>query len=147
MNSDNITTTRLRQLRHYLDEKNRRLDALLQLFRQTPSLPIEAMVREYSTVLDATDGHEYLEQVQQDASTEGLGYRQRSARTKRIRTRERLISTTQGLVIRREPFRLQDVADLAGVGVATLYSHFKTKNDLLWAVYDSLVQPILRPHR
>lgn len=140
MNSDNPAAERLRKLNRYLEEKNRRLNALIQLFAQHPAWPIESMVREYSTILDATDGHEYVKQVRLDASADGLDYRQRSARTKRVRTRDRLICTATRLVVRREPFRLQDLADLADVGVATVHSHFRTKNQLLWAVYDRLLQ-------
>ncbi|WP_410641222.1 TetR/AcrR family transcriptional regulator [Amycolatopsis sp. lyj-346] len=145
MNSDNQATERLQELRCFLQEKNRRIDALLQLFSQDPTLPIEAMVREYGSVLDSTDGHDHTERVGRDECANGLEYRQRGARTKRVRTRERIISAATELVVQRESFRLQDLAELAKVGVATLRFHFSTKDELLWAVYDRLVQPILNP--
>jgi len=48
-------------VRRFQREKNRKIEALIQLFLQNPDLPIEAMIREFSTVLDATDGRIYLE--------------------------------------------------------------------------------------
>jgi AraC-like DNA-binding protein len=143
-NDDNVAV-RLRRLSHFLQEKNKRLEALLQLFTRDPTLPIEAMVREYGSALDSTDGHDYLELVKKDLSADDLDHRQRSARTKRIRTRERLISTATSMVIQREPFRLADLAEVAGMSVATIHHHFRTKDELLWAVYDRLLQPILDP--
>ena len=144
MNSDNQVAERLRELNHFLQEKDRRLRALLQLFLANPTLPIEAMVREYSGVLDATDGQAYLEQVRRDASIDGLDYRQRAARTKRIRTRERLIEVAMQLVVRgqsNDSNFFERVASISGLSVPTIFNHFAAKSELLWAVYDRLLQP------
>jgi hypothetical protein len=143
MNSDDATAERLRKLSRYLSEKNKCLEALLQRFTRNPTWPIEAMVREYSAVLDATDGREYMEQVRRDASADGLDYRQRSARTKRVRTRERLVLAATELVLTGDTDGdlVARTAKLAGLSPATGYNHFNTRNDLLWAVYDRLLHP------
>ncbi|MEV6831185.1 TetR/AcrR family transcriptional regulator [Amycolatopsis sp. NPDC051102] len=146
MNSDKQAAERLQKLRLHLADKTKRIEALLQLFATNPTLPIEAMVREYGGVLDATDGRAYLQRVQRDAGADGLGYRQRAARTKRIRTRERLITAATQLVVERRTEGgnfLEAVARVSGVSVPTISNHFPSKNDLLWAVYDRLLQPIL----
>lgn len=148
MNSDNQVAERLQELSHFLQEKDRRLRALLQLFSANPTLPIEGMVREYSGVLDATDGQVYLEQVRGDAGAEGLNSRQRAARTKRIRTRDRLVSAAEQAVVLGQTsgsYFFERVAAISGLSVATIFNHFATKNELLWAAYDRLLQPDCNP--
>lgn len=61
------------------------------------------------------------------------GYRQRAAATKRWRTHRALVEAGQKLFAERgwHGTRMADVAKEAGVSVATLHNHFKSKNDLM----------------
>lgn len=141
MNSDQ-TTERLRNLNRYLEEKNRRLKALIQLCAQHPAWPIEAMVRQYSTALDDAG---ISRQIQTGASTH-LGPRQRSGATKRQHSRETLVAAAVTLILAGEASGRNftgTVARKAGVSTKTLYSHFVSKNELLVVAYDHLVRPML----
>jgi DNA-binding CsgD family transcriptional regulator len=143
MNSDNATADRLRKLNCYLAEKNKRLDALLQLFAQDPSLPIEVMVREYSAALDEAGIC-----TMPDEGRQNLGPRQRSGITKRQRNREKLIAAGVEMLLAgktNEAFFAKSIAEIAGISEASFYHHFGSKNGLLAAAYDSLLQPILNP--
>ncbi|WP_239310632.1 TetR/AcrR family transcriptional regulator [Frankia sp. Cj3] len=142
MDSDKQAAERLQKLNRYLEEKNRRLNALIQLCAQHPVWPIEAMVREYSAALDVTDERLWTEQGH-GTNADGLGPRQRSGRTRRTRTRDNLILIATRLVVQRRPFLLKDLANPPEVARPTVYLHFRTKEELLCAVYDRLIQPIL----
>lgn len=128
-------------------EKRRRIEALLALYVKNPGWPIEAMVREYSMVLDTVDGHGYLEQVRRDASPEGMDARWRGGRTKRIRTREQCIAAATTLVLGGGggEYFVKTVSRITSISDKALYNYFPTKADLLWAVYDRLIQPALNP--
>ena len=63
------------------------------------------------------------------------------------RTRERIDATFVGLLHRRayDAIRVSDVARKSGVGRATFYAHYASKDDLLRSQMDRLVAPLLRP--
>jgi AcrR family transcriptional regulator len=64
-------------------------------------------------------------------------FRDRAARTKRLRSRTALITAADATFSARgwTNTRIEDVAALAGVSTATAYNHFPTKHALLAAVY------------
>jgi AcrR family transcriptional regulator len=70
--------------------------------------------------------------------------RQRAAETKRARSQERLIAAATELFAERGWYgtRVEDVAALAGVSVATAYNHFPNKYHLLSAAYAPLLLPV-----
>lgn len=143
MNSNNDRVAeRLQELNHFLQEKNRRLEALVQLFAQHPTLPIEAMVREYSAALDEVG----ICAPPEEGDDQSLGHRQRSGITKRHRNREKLISAGVEMILSgrtTEAYFARTIARAADVTDKTVYHHFGTKNGLLVAAYDRLLQPIL----
>jgi AcrR family transcriptional regulator len=77
-----------------------------------------------------------------------LDSRQRSARTKRRRTRESLIRAAQSRFAQLgwQATRVEDVAKDAGVGVATAFSHF-SKQSLLAHAYRPIVEPLIERAR
>jgi AcrR family transcriptional regulator len=74
----------------------------------------------------------------------------RAAETKKRRTRQRITAATLALfdpgTLRTLP-TLEKIAEEAGIGVATLYSHFNTKYDLYLEVLTQLFDPLVRPIR
>ena len=72
-----------------------------------------------------------------------LDARQRSAETRRRRTREALISAARSRFAELgwQATRIEDIAKDAGVGVATAFTHF-SKQTLLGHVYAPLVKPL-----
>lgn len=65
---------------------------------------------------------------------------ERRERADRIRNRERIVEVARELFVRAdaagEPLSMNEVARAAGVGTATLYRHFPTRDDLAAAVYE-----------
>lgn len=63
--------------------------------------------------------------------------RARAARTKRVRTRAALINAASTAFATQSwaSTRVEDIADAAGVSVATAYNHFPTKHALVGAVF------------
>ena len=83
--------------------------------------------------------------------TEGdLDRHARAAETKKRRSRQRITEATLNLfdpsTAHTAP-TLEQIAEEAGVGVATLYSHFNTKYDLYFEVLTQLFDPLIRPIR
>ena len=77
-----------------------------------------------------------------------LDSRQRSARTRRRRTRESLIRAARGRFAELgwQATRVEDVAKDAGVGVATAFSHF-SKQALLGHAYRPILEPLIERAR
>lgn len=71
--------------------------------------------------------------------------RARAAETKRTRSRERLVAAAADLFAERgwHRTRVEDIADRAGLSVATAYNHFPTKVHLLTAASAPLLQPVI----
>lgn len=69
----------------------------------------------------------------------------RAAETKRNRSRERLVGAAAELFAERgwHRTRVEDIADRAGLSVATAYNHFPTKVHLLTAASAPLLQPVI----
>jgi AcrR family transcriptional regulator len=76
---------------------------------------------------------------------ESLDPRQRSAETRRRRTKESLVKAAQARFAELgwQATRIEDVAKDAGVGVATAFSHF-SKQSLLGHAYRPIVEPLLQ---
>lgn len=75
----------------------------------------------------------------------GDDHHQKAAETKRQRTREKLITAALD-VFSAKPWaeaRVEDVAKLAGVSAPTAYNHYKTKDDLMAAVSERFMQPLM----
>lgn len=70
--------------------------------------------------------------------TTDLGPRQRAAATKRDRTRTALIRAAATLLQTQPDPRMEDIAAIADVSVATAYNHFRTKDDLMELLYTGL---------
>ena len=75
------------------------------------------------------------------------GPRQRAAETKRKRTREQIVSAAIDLFdgLNQGDFTREQIAEEAGVGVATLHNHFRTKYEVLRAAYRRLIDPVTEP--
>lgn len=75
--------------------------------------------------------------------------RQRAARTKRERTRAAIIGAATDLFERKGflPTSVQEIAQQAGVGAATLYKHFPTKNVIAGHVFRPLIEDLLADER
>ena len=124
--------------RRYL-AKNEQLEGLFLLLGTNPALPVDTLYREYSKALDAGEPDTDLTH-----DGEGLGPRQRSARTRKYRTREQLLKAATDLVVAgdiSDDF-LERAARNANVGVATAYTHFN-KSELIAAVCKRLLEPVL----
>jgi AcrR family transcriptional regulator len=80
-----------------------------------------------------------------------LDPRTRAAETKKRRTRERAINATlelfssEALREREGLPTVENIAEEASIGVATLYTHFGTKYGLYHAALEQLVDPLVRP--
>ena len=149
MTSSGSTKERIQAVYLFLQEKQRRLEALISLFVSNPNLPIEIMVREYSTVLDKTDGGIYREKARRDVITPGLTPGQMRARKQRNDTRQRAISVAMGLICtdtsnKRGRSAIERVAALMSCNPTTLYNYFSSSEELLWAAYGELIRPYLK---
>jgi hypothetical protein len=130
----------LRKLHERQLVRRRKLEALLVLFVANTNLPIEKMYVEYSALLDSNVGG-----VEQPAAPDGSecpGPHQRAAQTKRERTRRALVAATVEQITRGVDFRIDDIARVAGVSVPTLYNYFSTKEELMLAAYEHLLEPV-----
>lgn len=80
-------------------------------------------------------------------SDEALNPHQKAAETKRRRTRELIIMSTLDLYDRQQEgdYTRDQIAEAAGVGVATLHNHFPSKYEALRAAHERLLSPILDP--
>lgn len=125
---------------HYCD-KHERLEALLLLVGDGAALPILKLYAAYEAL-----GSPAITSVPDsgDDSTEELDPRQRAALTKRTRTRKALLdSAVQVIAEGTTSHLMEESATRAGVGIATVYNHFATKDDLILAVYARLLEPLL----
>jgi AcrR family transcriptional regulator len=127
------------------DDQGERLDAMIRGTRLT-----SASVR--STTRQVTDMREDVadmrRQVQaltdyvRSRSSEDSGDmsdpRQRTAATKRVRTRTALMSAAFKLMAEEPDPRMEDIAAEAGVSVATAYNYFHTKDELVQMLYTAL---------
>jgi hypothetical protein len=115
-------------------EKLAQLELLLAL---RPDLPFAGMYSEFDAFLGANDEAApapAIPQLEVDAD-----HWQRTAETKRLRTREAIISATVKLLLNGRSFNLRDVAAQARVGIGTVHNHFATKGALLTAAYNRLL--------
>lgn len=125
---------------HYCD-KHEQLEALLLLIEADTGLPILKLYAAYGAL-----GSPVIKSVlgSDDDSTEDLDPRQRAALTKRTRTRKALLdSAVQVIAEGTTSHLMEESATRAGVGIATVYNHFATKDDLIRAVYARLLEPLL----
>lgn len=78
-------------------------------------------------------------------STEGIGYRQKAAATKRRRTISYIIEAAKKLFDEQGWYEVtrDDIAKAAGVGVATVHNHFGSKQNVVLAAHVSLLRPIV----
>jgi tetracycline repressor-like protein len=125
---------------HYCD-RHERLEALLLLVGVGTTLPILKLYAAYeafgSPVITSAPDRD-------DNATEELDPRQRAALTKRIRTRKALLDSAVQVIAEGTTSRLmEETATRAGIGLATVYKHFATKDDLIRAVYTRLLEPML----
>lgn len=75
--------------------------------------------------------------------------RQRAAQTKRERSRAAILQASAQLFREQgwRPATMTEIANLAGVGVATVYKHFPNKNLLAGLVFLPIVQDLLDSER
>jgi len=75
------------------------------------------------------------------------GPRQRAAETKRKRTYEQIVTATVDLYAEEGEgdYTREQIADAAGVGVATLHNHFSSKYGVLRAAYERVLAPVVDP--
>lgn len=66
----------------------------------------------------------------------------RSSQARVLETAARLIAAARSLYVQNagHDFTVQEIANTAGVSLQTFYRHFKSKDDLMLAVYESTVQ-------
>lgn len=78
---------------------------------------------------------------------EEMGPRQKAAETKRRRTRELIIMSTLDLYDQQQQgdYTRDEIAQAAGVGVATIHNNFGSKYDVLAAAYERLLSPVVDP--
>lgn len=132
---------RLWELHNHYCDRHERLEALLLLIgigAENQALELYAAYEALgSPVVASTRGDD-------GEVTDELDPRQRAALTKRTRTRKALLEAATSLIAEGVTSRLvEETATRAGVGVATIYNHFSTKDDLIRAVYARLLEPLL----
>ncbi|MCX4699016.1 TetR/AcrR family transcriptional regulator [Streptomyces sp. NBC_01373] len=78
-------------------------------------------------------------------STEELTYRQKAAATKRARSRQKILEAARPLLDEHGWYHTtrEQVAQAAGLGNATVFSHFATKRDMVVAAYEPELQPLI----
>jgi hypothetical protein len=129
------------KLAAHVAAKQERLSRLIHFCAAHPELPMMRMYAEYGAALDAVvlePPREVEPEVTNEEAAE-LHPRERAARTKRIRTRTSVSKAATKLILRGTPWRMEQVAEEAGVGVATLHAHFSTRSKVVVAAYDELL--------
>jgi hypothetical protein len=127
--------------KHLLD-KQECLARLIRFCAARPELPMMRMYAEYGAALDAVAlepprGEAEPELTDEEAAE--LEPRERAARTKRLRTRTRAIGTAVKLILEGSPWKIEQLAEKAGVGAATIHTHFSTRSRVIVAAYDELL--------
>jgi AcrR family transcriptional regulator len=63
---------------------------------------------------------------------------------RRLQTRKLLIQTTLQLVLEKgyDAITIQDITDQADLGRGTFYIHFKDKEDVVWTMFQELIQEL-----
>lgn len=127
------------QYHEYYCHKQKRLVVPPLLLLSDPAIPLAQLAHEPTTQGDRSGD------PRRHSSEESARHRARRerAQTQRKCTRDALISAAIDLIRTGENFKLSEVANKAGIGNATLYTHFATKEDLLDAAYAQLLEPIL----
>ncbi|MFB8777138.1 TetR/AcrR family transcriptional regulator [Streptomyces broussonetiae] len=124
--------------------RHEQLEALLLLLDED-SLPALKLYQAFGAldstlITPATDAEQY------ETEPSNLDPHQRAAQTKRTRTRRALLEAALSLIAEGVTTSLmEESAARAGIGVATAYKHFATKDDLIRAVYIELLAPALKP--
>ena len=132
----------LEQLAQHLRAKQERLGMLIRFCASRPELPMLRMYTEYSAALDAVALEPSREEPRglSDKEVVDLPYRERGARTKRVRTRTSLIEAAATLILKSSgSWRVNAAVQLAGVGNATYHNHFASRERLLVAAYEHLL--------
>jgi hypothetical protein len=128
-------------LAEHLFAKQEKLAALVRYCAAHPELPMMRMYAEYSAALDAVELESPVE-IQSEVSEEEaskLSPRDRAARTKKLRTRTKTIAVAVKFILEGEAWTLVEVAEKAGVGIATVHTHFRNRNRVLVAAYNQLL--------
>jgi hypothetical protein len=127
-------------LTDHLLAKQERLAALIRYCAARPELPMMRMYAEYGAALDAV-ALEPLQEVAELAEDDAakLGPRERAARTKRIRTDNWVLDAALKFILQRSSWRMDELAKEAGVGVATVHTHFHSRSNVLVAAYERLL--------
>jgi hypothetical protein len=120
-------------------------EALPLLLTLNPDLSLADLVRRYSAEINASVTGEEQEVQESPVTGDALDSRQRAALTKRRRTREALITAAVEIIKEGGAFRGENIAEAAGVGLATLYNHFGSKGELLKVAYERLLTQLLGP--
>jgi hypothetical protein len=131
----------LNVLTKHLAIKHERLAALVRFCAAHPELPMMRMYAEYSTALDAVALEPPREEAQEVSDEEAarLSPRERAARTKRIRTRLRVVETASGFILERDSWRIEELAAEAGIGEATVHNRFHSRSGVVVAAYGHLL--------
>lgn len=131
----------LRELSEHLFAKQERLVALIMFCAAHPELPMMRMYAEYSAALDVVALELPNEQMEElTAEVAALNPHQRAARTKTTRTQSRVIETVVNLILdRQDSWTREEVADLSGVGLTTVYRYYNSREKLLAAAYSRLL--------
>lgn len=129
-------------LADHLQVKHERLAALIRYCAAHPELPMMRMYAEYSAALDAValEPPREVEPEVSDEEAKLLGPRERAARTKRMRSRARIVKAAETFILSQVPsWTLTEVAVEAGVGVATVHTHFRSRSNVLVVAYERLL--------
>lgn len=129
------------KLATHLMAKQERLFNLIQFCSAHPELDMMRMYVEYNAALDAValEPPKGAEPEVSDEEAKALPHRQRAARTKRIRTRKAILKTAAELISAPSHWGRDELAFTAGVSVATLANYYATRNQLVAAAYEFLI--------
>jgi hypothetical protein len=125
-------------------DKHERLEALLLLVGVDSALPVLELYPAYEALTSTVaTSASVADECNEEASVQ-LDPHQRAAQTKRRRTRKALLDAALDLIAEGVTTNLmEESASRAGVGAATAYNHFATKDDMIRAVYARLLDPLL----
>lgn len=125
----------LTALSDHLFTKQSHLQRFILFCAAHPELPMMQMFAEYNAALDDVA----LRRMREPSNDKLASFRaEAKPGSKRHKTRSKLVEAALRLILEQTSWKLEELADTAGLSIATLHRHFDSRSAVVVAAYDRL---------